>query len=109
MKGKRSKTTWIVSGVILLLAVVLTITGAAGFWMRGGDFVNASLRDMRNYAVLRTAAGAIIDELAVAAKREAREYADANKYRRSPEGRRGARRGRGPVHQLLRPVRPCAG
>jgi simple sugar transport system permease protein len=83
MKGKRSKTTWIVSGVILLLAVVLTITGAAGFWMRGGDFVNASLRDMRNYAVLRTAAGAIIDELAVAAKREAREYADANKYSRN--------------------------
>lgn len=83
MKFKQSKGRWIVSGVILLLAAVMIVVGAAGFWMRSGEFVTNSLRNMRNYAVLRTAAGAIIDEIAVKAKREAREFADANKYSRN--------------------------
>ncbi len=83
MRKKHTKTQWIVSGILVFLSVAMVIAGVAGFWMRSGSFVQKSLSDMRAYAVLRTAAGAIIDEIALEAKKVAREYADANKYSRN--------------------------
>ncbi len=83
MKRKQIKGQWIVSGIMIFLSVAMVITGIAGYWMRGSSFVADGLHDMRNYAILRTAAGAIIDEIALEAKKVAREYADANKYSRN--------------------------
>ena len=83
MKRKHTTGKWIVSGIVMLMAVVMVIGGIVGFGMRSSTFVTDALHDMRNYAVLRTAAGVIIDEIALEAKREARAYADANKYSRN--------------------------
>ena len=83
MKKKHTKAQWIVSGLLVLLSVAMVITGIVGYWMRGGSFVQKGLHDMRVYAVMRTAAGAIIDEIALEAKKVAREYADENKYSRN--------------------------
>lgn len=83
MKRKHSKTQWIISGILMLLTAAMVVTGIVGFWMRGSSFVQDGMHDMRNYAILRTAAGAIIDEIALEAKKVAREYADANKYSRN--------------------------
>jgi simple sugar transport system permease protein len=83
MRQKHTKTQWVVSGILVFLSVAMVIAGVAGFWMRSGSFVQKSLSEMRAYAVLRTAAGAIIDDIALEAKKAAREYADANKYSRN--------------------------
>jgi len=83
LKRKQTKAQWILSGILMLLTVGMVIAGIAGFGMRGSSFVQDGLHDMRNYAILRTAAGAIIDEIALEAKKVAREYADANKYSRN--------------------------
>ena len=83
MKAKHSKGKWIASGVVMLLAIVMVVGGITGYAIRTGSFATDGLHKMRNYAVLRTAAGAIIDEIALEAKRVAREYADANNYSRN--------------------------
>jgi simple sugar transport system permease protein len=74
---------WIVSGLLVFLSLVMVVAGIAGYWMRSGSFVQTGLSDMRTYAVMRTAAGVLIDQVALEAKKVAREYADANKYSRN--------------------------
>ncbi len=83
MKKKHTKTRWALSGALVFLSVAMVAAGIAGYWMRGGSFARAALEQMRIHAVMRTAAGALIDEIALAAKKVAREYADANKYSRN--------------------------
>lgn len=83
MRQKHTKVQWVVSGLLVLLSVAMVIAGVAGFWMRSGSFAQKGLSDMRTYAVMRTAAGAIIDQIAMEAKKAAREFADANKYSRN--------------------------
>ncbi len=83
MRQKHTKLQWIVSGLLVFLSLVMVVAGIAGYWMRGGSFVQKGLSDMRTYAVMRTAAGALIDQIALEAKKAAREYADANKYSRN--------------------------
>jgi len=83
MRHKHSKTQWIISGVLVLLSVVMVVAGIAGYWMRSNDFTRKAMSDMRTYAVMRTAAGALIDQIALEAKKAAREYADANKFSRN--------------------------
>lgn len=83
MTRKQTKGQWIISGILIVCSATMIIAGIVGYWMRGGAFVAEGLRNMRNYAVLRTAASAIIDEIAGDAKKAARAYADANKYSRN--------------------------
>ncbi len=80
---KQTRTQWITSAVLIVLCLVLAVAGIWGYVARGSRGVTDSMLRMRNYAVLRTASGAIINETALQAKRDARAYADANKYSRN--------------------------
>ena len=80
---KQSKSQIIASILLLVLALGLLGTGVWGFIQRGTTQTAAAMLRMRNFAVLRTASGAIVQEIALDAKREARAYADANKFSRN--------------------------
>lgn len=80
---KQTKTQWAAAILLAVLALSLLATGIWGFAQRGQEQTQAALLKMRNYAVLRTAAGAIVNDLALNAKREARAFADANGYSRN--------------------------
>ncbi len=80
---KQSKSQIIASILLLVLALGLLGTGVWGFIQRGTTQTAEAMLRMRNFAVLRTASGAIVQEIALDAKREARAYADANKFSRN--------------------------
>ena len=80
---KHTKGQWIVSGTMIFIAIVLVVTGIIGFSIRGGGFVNETMNGMRTYAVMRTAAGGLINQIALEAKKQARAYADENKFSRN--------------------------
>ncbi len=80
---KQTRTQWTAAILLAVLALALLIAGVIGFVLRGGEAARGAMLRMRNYAVLRTASGAIIQEIALDAKREARAFADANKYSRN--------------------------
>lgn len=80
---KQSKSQIIASILLLVLALGLLGTGVWGFIQRGTTQTAEVMLRMRNFAVLRTASGAIVQEIALDAKREARAYADANKFSRN--------------------------
>lgn len=84
---KQTKTQWIAAILLAVLALALLVAGVWGFVLRGQEGTRAAMLRMRNYAVLRTASGAIIQEIALDAKREARAFADANKYSRNERAR----------------------
>lgn len=70
---KRTRTQWIASAVLVVLALALAVAGVWGFTARGSREAADSLLRMRNYAVLRTASGAIVEEIVLQAKRDARD------------------------------------
>ena len=55
MKPKKSQ--WIAAGLLLVLALGLLTAGVWGFVLRGQPATSDAMLRMRNYAVLRTAAG----------------------------------------------------
>ncbi len=73
----------IASAVVMLAAFVMLVAGVWGLTLRGGELAVRKLTQMRTHAVMRVAAEGIIDELALQAKKEARAFADANKYSRN--------------------------
>ena len=80
---KQSKSQIIASILLLVLALGLLGTGVWGFIQRGTTQTAEAMLRMRNFAVLRTASGAIVQEIALAATRAARAYAAANKFSRN--------------------------
>jgi simple sugar transport system permease protein len=74
----KRKPTKRVTAIILLFALagVTIAMGAAGFGMRAGEYATATLGQMRSWSVLRVAANGIIDEITLAARREARAFAE---------------------------------
>ncbi len=70
---KRTRTQWIASAVLVVLALALAVVGVWGFAARGSREAADSLLRMRNYAVLRTASGSIVEEIVLQAKRAARD------------------------------------
>jgi simple sugar transport system permease protein len=70
---KRTRTQWIASAVLIVLALALAVVGVWGFTTRGSREAADSLLRMRNYAVLRTASGSIVEEIVLQKKREARD------------------------------------
>lgn len=70
---------------VLLLAAALVLAGlsVSGFMMRSKQEATDDMLKMRNYTVLRMAAGAVVDEAALQAKKDARAFADQNKYSRN--------------------------
>ncbi len=82
MKGRR-KSQWMISVILAAFAVVLLVIGLVGFSSRGGARVGARMEEMRSQAVLGRAANSIIEEGARNTRREARQYADDNKYSRN--------------------------
>jgi simple sugar transport system permease protein len=80
---KRKITQWAVSILLVALSLALAAAGVWGFSVRASrEGADAMLR-MRNYAVLRTASGAIIDEIVLQTKLAAREYGRANGFSRN--------------------------
>ncbi len=80
---KRTKTQWLASSVLVVLALALAVAGIWGYVVRAGGGSADTLVRMRNYAVLRTASGAIVDEIALQAEQNARDFANANGYSRN--------------------------
>ena len=80
---KMTRTQWIVSAVLAVLALALAVTGVWGFVQRNNAKAAENLLRMRNYAVLRTASGAIVEEIVLQAKRDARDFARTNGYSRN--------------------------
>ena len=80
---KIAKGNMIAAAVVMLAAFALLVVGVWGLTLRGGDFAGRKLTQMRTHAVMRVAAEGIIDEIALQAKKEARAFADANKYSRN--------------------------
>ena len=72
---KRSKTQWIISIVLALVTVALAAGSVAGYITRSTDKADASLKSMRTYATMHTAAMGIVEEVAKQAKSEAKEWA----------------------------------
>ncbi|MDD4080068.1 MAG: hypothetical protein PHP02_01470 [Eubacteriales bacterium] len=70
---KRTTSQLAVSALLILIALALAAAGAWGLAARGGQEASDNLLRMRNYAVLRTASGAIIEETVLQAKRDARD------------------------------------
>ncbi|MGI6698996.1 MAG: ABC transporter permease subunit [Christensenellales bacterium] len=81
MKPKKSQ--WIAAGLLLVLALGLLTAGVWGFVLRGQPATSDAMLRMRNYAVLRTAAGAIVNNIYLQAKLDARAYARAQKFSRN--------------------------
>ena len=81
MKPKKSQ--WIAAGLLLVLALGLLTAGVWGFVLRGQPATAEAMLRMRNYAVLRTAAGAIVNNIYLQAKLDARAYARAQKFSRN--------------------------
>lgn len=70
---KRSRSQLAASALLMLIALVLAVAGVWGLLARGSQETSSNLLRMRNYAVLRTASGAIVDEIVLQAKRDARD------------------------------------
>jgi simple sugar transport system permease protein len=80
---KPTKSQWIAAGFLFVLALGFLVAGVWGFVLRGQPATAEAMLRMRNYAVLRTAAGAIVNEIYLQAKLDAREYARAQKFSRN--------------------------
>ena len=80
---KRNKAQSVGAILFVVLALALTAAGIWGFSVRASREGADALLRMRNYAVLRTASGAIIDEIVLQKKLEAREFGRANGYSRN--------------------------
>lgn len=80
---KIAKGNKIAATLIMLSALALLAVGVWGLSLRGGDFAGGKLTQMRTHAVMRVAAEGIINEIALQAKKEARAFADVNKYSRN--------------------------
>lgn len=80
---KPTKSQWIAAGFLFVLALGFLVAGVWGFMLRGQPATAEAMLRMRNYAVLRTAAGAIVNEIYLQAKLDAREYARAQKFSRN--------------------------
>jgi len=80
---KKSRKQIFVAAFLLLLAVVLAVAGVWGYAIRGSRDASGNLLLMRNYAVLLTASGAIVDEVTLQAKLDARTYGRANGFSRN--------------------------
>lgn len=83
---QRTKTQWAATALLTALALALAVAGVWGFSVRGSQGAADTLLRMRNYAVLRTASGAIIDEIVLQAKRDARDEARAKGLSRNQSG-----------------------
>jgi len=80
---RQTRSQWIAAILLAVLALGFLATGIWGFVIRGQQATLEAMVRMRNYAVLRTAAGAIVNEIYIQAKLDAREYARAQKYTRN--------------------------
>ena len=80
---RQTKSQWVAAILLAVLALGFLATGIWGFVIRGQQITLEAMVRMRNYAVLRTAAGAIVNEIYIQAKLDAREYARAQKYSRN--------------------------
>lgn len=80
---KQTKPQWIAAILLAVLALGLFAGGIWGFILREQEAVREAMLRMRNYAVLRTAAGAIVNEIYLQAKLDAREYGRKQKYSRN--------------------------
>ena len=80
---RQTRSQWIAAILLAVLALGFLATGIWGFVIRGQQATQEAMARMRNYAVLRTAAGAIVNEIYIQAKLDAREYARAQKYSRN--------------------------
>ncbi len=80
---KRSITQRAASIVLLAICVALAAAGAWGYVIRGSAAAQGAMLRMRNYAVLRTASGSIVEQTVLNAKREARDEARARGYSRN--------------------------
>lgn len=76
-------TSKIVAIAIFVVAIVLICAGIYGYSIRNNENVASMLTRMRSYAVMHSAANGIIDDIALAAKKEARAFADDNGYTRN--------------------------
>ncbi|MEG1774989.1 MAG: hypothetical protein RR367_00670 [Clostridia bacterium] len=74
---KRSKLQWALSILLAIATLAMAIAGTTGFIMHSGGYAAQKLEDMRTYAVIHTAAGKIIDQVAKEAKSTAKEWASA--------------------------------
>ncbi|MEG0492551.1 MAG: hypothetical protein RR696_05050 [Clostridia bacterium] len=80
---KKMTAPKIVSVIIFVLAILLIVTGLVGFSLRESETAQSLITRMRTYGVMHTAANGIIDDIAKQAKKDARDYADANNYSRN--------------------------
>ncbi len=80
---KQTKPQWIAAILLAVLALGLFAGGIWGFILRNQEATQEAMLRMRNYAVLRTAAGAIVNEIYLQAKLDAREYGRKQKYSRN--------------------------
>lgn len=80
---KQTKSQWIAFILLAVLALGLLSAGIWGFTLRGREETKAAMLRMRNYAVMRTASGAIINQVYLQAKSDAREEGRALKMSRN--------------------------
>ena len=80
---KRSKIQWALAILMLLVTIGLAVASAMGFSARDKKETSDSMQRMRNYTVLRTASGALVDEAGAEAKKVARAFAKTNNYSRN--------------------------
>ena len=80
---KHTRMQWTTSILLAVLALSLLAVSIWGFARRGGTETGETMLRMRNYAVLRTASGAIVNELTLQAKVDARDYGRANNFSRN--------------------------
>ena len=80
---KHTKSQWIAAILLAVLALGLFAGGVWGLVIRGQEATREAMLRMRNYAVLRTAAGAIVNEIYLQAKLDAREYGREQKFSRN--------------------------
>ncbi len=80
---KKSRSQIIAFALLAVLALGLLAAGIYGFVLRTKEETRAAMLRMRNYAVMRTASGAIINEIYLKAKSDARDEGRALKMSRN--------------------------
>ncbi len=80
---KRSKLQWGLTLLLLVLTLALAVASVMGFNARTNPETTDNMLRMRNYTVLRSASGALVDEVAAQAKKDARAFAKTAGYSRN--------------------------